>query len=290
MFRNFIVVLVAFSALLMGGCSYQKVEAGNVGIKVYLLGTSKGVDSEVVGVGRYWLTWNEDLYRFPTFTQNYEWTSDSRVGSEGNESITFQTNQGLSVNADVGISYRIDPAKVPLVFQKYRRGVDEITDTYLRNMVQDSLNRRAGKLPIEAVYGDGKTDLIVQVQEDVIAQVKDIGIIIEKMYWIGEIRLPQTVKAALNAKIEATQKAQQRENEVAQAKAEADKAVEEARGIADSKILVAKAEAEAIRIRGEALKQNQQLVDLTIAERWNGVLPQITGGATPLLDMRNIGK
>jgi len=176
------------------------------------------------------------------------------------------------------------------VFQKYRRGVDEITDTYLRNMVQDSLNRRAGKLPIEAVYGDGKTDLIVQVQEDVIAQVKDIGIIIEKMYWIGEIRLPQTVKAALNAKIEATQKAQQRENEVAQAKAEADKAVEEARGIADSKILVAKAEAEAIRIRGEALKQNQQLVDLTIAERWNGVLPQITGGATPLLDMRNIGK
>lgn len=290
LFRKLMVAFIAVTALVMGGCSYEKVEAGNVGIKVYLLGSAKGVDSEAVGVGRYWLTWNEDLYKFPTFTQNYVWSAEKTYDRPLDQSLTFQTNQGLSVNADVGISYRIDPAKVPLVFQKYRRGVDEITDTYLRNMVQDSLNRRAGKLPIEAVYGDGKTELINEVQADVIAQVQDIGILIEKIYWIGEIRLPQTVKAALNAKIEATQKAQQRENEIAQAKAEADKAVEEARGIADSKILVAKAEAEAIRIRGEALKQNQQLVDLTIAERWNGVLPQITGGATPLLDMRNISK
>lgn len=288
MFKKMMLVAGLVAMLALSGCSYQKVEAGNVGVKVYLLGQSKGVDSEVVGVGRYWLTWNEDLYLFPTFTQNYTWTG--KGSNRGDQSITFQTNQGLSVNADVGISYRIEPSKVSVVFQKYRKGVDEITDIYLRNMVQDSLNKRAGKLPIESVYGDGKTELIEQVQHDVVAQVQDIGILIEKIYWIGEIRLPPSVKDSLNKKIEATQKAQQRENEVAQAKAEADKAIEEARGVAESKTIVAKAEAEAIRIKGDALRQNQELVQLTIAERWNGQLPTVTGGNTPLLDLRNMTK
>ena len=285
MLSKLMVSVLIAGSLLFSGCSYQKVESGNVGVKVYLLGTSKGVDNEVVGVGRYWLTWNEDLYKFPTYTQNYTW---KRTANNGDESITFQTNQGLSVNADIGISYRIDPAKVPMVFQKYRKGIDEITDIFLRNLVQDSFNQRAGKLPIESVYGDGKTELVKNVQEDVIAQVKDIGIIIEKIYLIGEIRLPQQVKDALNAKITATQKAQQRENEVAQAKAEADKTIEVARGEAESKVLVAEAEAKAIRIKGDALRENKQLVDLTIAERWNGVLPQVTGGNTPLIDFRGM--
>jgi hypothetical protein len=51
------------AAMLMAsvvGCS--KVPAGNVGVKVYLLGTNKGVDHEVLGVGRYWIGFNEELY------------------------------------------------------------------------------------------------------------------------------------------------------------------------------------------------------------------------------------
>ena len=132
--RNAVVVIMAFAAL--SGCS--KVPAGNVGVKVYLLGGEKGVDSEVLRVGRYWIGINEDLFLFPTFTQNYVWTKDATEGSPTDESITFQTQEGLGVNADIGISYHIDTDKVSLIFQKYRKGVDEITDIYLRNMVRDA--------------------------------------------------------------------------------------------------------------------------------------------------------
>lgn len=62
----FVVCIALLSSLNMG-CS--KVEAGHVGVKVYLLGRDKGVDSEVLGVGRYWIGWNEDLYLFPTYQQ-----------------------------------------------------------------------------------------------------------------------------------------------------------------------------------------------------------------------------
>ncbi|HDI8431510.1 TPA: SPFH/Band 7/PHB domain protein, partial [Escherichia coli] len=44
-------ILPLFAAILLVGC--DRVEPGNVGIKVNKLGDDKGV-GEVVGVGRYW--------------------------------------------------------------------------------------------------------------------------------------------------------------------------------------------------------------------------------------------
>lgn len=272
----FLGVVVIMAVLIFGiwaVASWQKVPAGNVGVHVYLLGGDKGVDNVVRPVGRHFIGWQQELYLYPTFTQNYVWTKGSDAGSEGDESISFQDKQGLEISADVGIAYNVDPAQVGDLFQKYRKGVDEITDTVLRNYVRDALNTEASVLMVEQIYGTGKAGLMDRATARVKSQVEPFGIRIEKIYWIGSMRLPSGVQAALNAKIEATQKAQQRENEVAQAKAEADKAREEARGIADSQLLKAQAEAEAIRIKGEALRQNQELVELTLAERWNGQMP-----------------
>lgn len=267
------------AALILATAACSKVPAGNVGIKAYLLGGSKGVDVEELGPGRYWIGMNEELYLFPTFTQNYTWTKACIDGDCTNEELGFQTIEGLAVTADVGISYRIDPNKAALVFQKYRKGVDEITDTYLRNMVRDSLVKNASNMQVESVYGAGKTKLIDQVQRDVMAQVSPLGIVVEKVYWIGELRLPEVVAQSINAKIKATQMAQQRQNEVAQAKAEADKAIESSRGTAESNLTIARAEAESIRIKGEALARNPDVLRMTAIEKWDGTLPRMTGSA-----------
>lgn len=270
------IAIIALVAAL-GACS--KVPAGNVGVKVYLLGNSKGVDTEELSVGRYYIGINEELYLFPTFTQNYVWTKDPTEGSENDESISFQTKEGMVVNADVGISYHIDPKKVSLVFQKYRRGIDEITDTFLRNMVRDALVNEASNMPIENVYGAGKKTLIDKVQSSVASQVKDIGIVIEKIYWIGELRLPPTVTAALNAKIAATQKAQQRENEVAQAKAEAQKSIAIAQGEAESLKL------KRSQLSPELIELKKLEVQEKVIEKWDGNLPTYTGGTIPFVSV-----
>lgn len=268
--------------------SWKKVPAGNVGVQVYLLGGDKGVDAVAKPVGRTFVGFQQELYLYPTFTQNYTWTREwidensdgRRQPSEiTDESLSFQDKQGLEINADVGIAYNVDPSKATLLFQKYRKGVDEITDTVLRNNVRDALTTETSTMNVEEIYGAGKAGLMERATKRVREQVEPFGIRIEKIYWINSMRLPSGVQAALNAKIEATQKAQQRENEVAQAKAEADKAREEARGVADATLLKAQADAQAIQIRGEALRNNPALVDLTIAEKWNGVLPtQYLGG------------
>jgi regulator of protease activity HflC (stomatin/prohibitin superfamily) len=269
---------IAALALLAGSvAACSTVPAGHVGVKVYLLGGSKGVDSEELGVGRYWIGMNEQLYIFPTYMQNYTWTREPDATGNEDESISFQTVEGMTANADVGISYQLDPTRINKIFQTYRRGVEEITDTFLRNMVRDALVKQASTKPIEYIYGAGKAELMQAVQNDVQKQVSDIGIKIDKIYWIGEIRLPQTVIDSINAKNAATQMAQQRQNEVAQARAEAEKKVAEARGEADSILLKAKAQAEANRELSASITSD--LVQYRALEKWDGVLPRMTGSA-----------
>ena len=289
MIQSIVGILVA-GVLLFGMTSCDKVPAGHVGVLVHLLGSEKGVDAEEVPVGRKWVGVTAQLYLFPTFTQNDTWNKEL--------SITFQTKEGLNVNTDLGISYHVDPKKVTLVFQKYRKGIEEISHIYLRNMVQDALVRAASVKDVESIYGQGKTELLSEVENVVRSEVGDIGIVVEHLYWVGTLRLPDNVVAAINAKIGATQMAAQRENEIQQTRAEAQKAIEAARGEAESKLAVARAEAESVRVRGEAeadaigaksraLSSNPNLVQYEIANKWNGELPTSTmgSGSIPLLNL-----
>lgn len=289
MIQSVVGILLA-CVLLFGISSCDKVPAGHVGVLVHLLGSEKGVDAEEVPVGRKWVGINEELYLFPTFTQNDTWNKEL--------SITFQTKEGLNVNTDLGISYHVDPKKVTLVFQKYRKGIEEISHIYLRNMVQDALVRAASVKDVETIYGQGKTELLSEVENVVRSEVGDIGIVVEHIYWVGTLRLPENVVSAINAKIGATQMAAQRENEIQQTRAEAQKAIEAARGEAESKLAVARAEAESVRVRGEAeadaigaksraLSSNPNLVQYEIAAKWDGALPTSTmgSGSIPLLNL-----
>lgn len=295
-----LIFLLLSAVMFLGLASCDKVPAGNVGIKYYLLGGDKGVDSEELKPGRYWIGVNEELFLFPTFTQNVVWTADDREGSENNESITFQTSEGMKVGADIGLSYHIDPTKVDTIFQKYKRGIDEITDIFLRNMIRDSFVAVASNMKVQDVYGSGKQQLIANVEKSVRAQTDPLGIVIEKVYLVQSFRLPTQVTNALNAKVEATQMAEQRENEIRQAEAEAKKvkavadgqaaAIESiAQGKANAILLEAKAQAKANNLLKQSL--SNQVIQYEATTRWNGILPTTMfagkGGATPFI---KIGK
>lgn len=267
--KKLLTLALVGSVSMIAACA--KVPAGHKGIKVHLLGSAKGVDHEELPVGRYFIGVNEELFIFPTFTQNYVWTKDPSEGSANDESISFQTKEGLSVNADVGISYNIDPDKVSTVFERYRRGVDEITDVFLRNAVRDAFVIVASSKPISSVYGEGKAEIIREVEEIVRNQVGPIGINMERIYWAGELRLPQNVVASLNAKIEATQRAQQRQNEVEEARAEAQKQLEIANGQAQAIIAVAEAKAEANRLLSESM--SDAIIQYEWISQWDGKMP-----------------
>jgi len=66
----------------------------------------------------------------------------------------------------------------------------------------------------------------------------------------------------------------QAENLLKQKKVEAEQMIATAEGQAKSKILTATAEATAIRLQGEALKDNPEVISLRAISQWNGLMPQ----------------
>jgi regulator of protease activity HflC (stomatin/prohibitin superfamily) len=275
--------VILLGVTLTTSCS--KVPAGNVGVKIYLLGKDKGVDHEVLGVGRYFIGINEELYIFPTFQQTKVYTADEQEDSETDESFTFQTQEGLSCNIDVGVTFSVDAEKISKLFQKYRKGIDEIKSIVVKNAIRDALNTVASTMNVESVYGSGKAELFSKVEEIVRTNLKSNGILIEKVYLIGSIRLPSNVVNALNSKIEATQRAQQRENELREAEAEAKKQIAEAEGRAKSMIAIAEAESKSNALKLKTL--TSELIQYEAIQRWDGKLPTMTGSnAIPFINIK----
>lgn len=270
-----LAVTLAFAAMTtLTGC--ERVEPGNVGIKVNKLGDDKGV-GDVVGVGRYWTGWNTTIYTFPTFKQMKSY----------DDSFNFQMSDGTTIGYKIGVSYKVDPTKVTTVFQTYRKGVDDITDNDLRQKISDALNRRASKMNTDKFIDGGKSDLLDGALSDLRSEMNPIGIEIISLSWMGKPEYPDSVVASINAKVTANQKTLQRIQEVQQSKAEADKKIQEARGEAESTLLKAKAEADAINLRGEALRNNPDVLNLNTIEKWDGKLPvyMTSGSPTPFVNV-----
>lgn len=266
------VVLVTLISVLT---SCSKVPAGTVGIKFYLYGSDKGVDYEVLKPGRYYIGANKELYIFPTYKQNKTWTNDRREDSPNAEGFEFQSNEGLRLTANVGIEYCIESSNVPKVFEMYKKGLGEITNKVLRNACRNAFNIASSTRTAEQMYGVGKINFLKEVTKLIKTKALEKCITVTDVYLIGNIGVPSEVTRALNNKIRAKQLAQQKENELKQAQADAKKRVAEAEGKANSILKIAEAQARANRLINASLTPN--LIQYEKIKKWDGKMPKVTG-------------
>src|SRR5882672_2764198 len=269
------LALSLLSVALLAACT--KVPVGYVGVKVNKYGSDSGVQNQVIQPGSTFQGWNTQVFLFPTFTQNYTWTASLDEGKAKNESIDFQSQEGTNVNADFGITYHISEANVPTIFQKYRQGMDEITDVYLRNMVRDSLVEVAGSMTLDQISSD-RAKFMAQVNQSLKTKASVVGISVEKLSSIGSFRYPPQIVVAMNAKMAAVQRGTQLENELVQTKAEAAKRVVNSQ----ADVTVAQNEAQATELRGAALAKNPEVLTQMWIDKWNGVQSQYSMGNSPI--------
>jgi regulator of protease activity HflC (stomatin/prohibitin superfamily) len=258
--------------LIIFGFSCATVPAGSVGIKVYLYGGDKGVDSQVLGVGRYYIGINEQLFIYETFAKTYPFTQAVTVGSPSDEAFYFQSNEGIKCNVDVSVQSKADPTKVSILFQTYREQLPEIIKTFMRNDMRNAFIRYASDMKLEDLYSSKKGDLIKKVEKDVRDIYASKGIIVDNVSFLSDIRFPIEIQNSITAKIEATQKAIQRENELREAEAMAKKRIIEAG---------AEAESNRIKIRSltpQLLEYERVMNERDAIHKWNGATPQYTNG------------
>src|SRR5262249_10331960 len=234
------------------------------------------------------------LVMFPTSVQNVVWTKDTHEGSPHDESITFSSKDGININADVDLSFHIEPSLAPHLYLRFRKNdLLELANRHCRNAAREPFNLAASQMPVQNIYGADKGKLVQAVTKRLSDLLGKDGFILDQLTINGALRLPDTVMASINRAMEQTQQAIQAENRVRQVKAEAEQAVTaaegeataartRAKGQADSLLITARAEAKANLILRAST--SAAVLQYRALERWNGRLPVMNGGgALPLL-------
>src|SRR3954463_9071009 len=160
--RLIIAVALILGALVVTSSCTARVDAGHVGIRVKLAGSSRGVDDIPVVTG--WVFYNpltEQLIMFPTSVQNVVWTRDAHEGNSHDESITFSSAEGVNINADVGLSFHIEPSLAPHLYLRFRKNdLIELSNGYVRNAVREAFNLEASQMPVQNIYGSDKSKVV----------------------------------------------------------------------------------------------------------------------------------
>lgn len=191
----------------------------------------------------------------------------------------------------------------------YSVPADRVTDVYSEfgslDALQSRLVDRQVNEQVEIIFGKFNAITAVQDRARLSLEISNaikravIGPITITSVQVENIDFSDTyeksIEQRMQAEVEVQKLRQNAEREkvqaeivVTQANAEADSTLAKATASSKAIILRGEAEAQSIRARGDALRDNPNLVSLTQAEKWNGQLPttMIPGGAVPFLKVQ----
>lgn len=282
------LVLVLLVAVAASNCT--RVEAGYTGIKINYAGTYRGAkDVPSVSGWVFYTPLASTVFQYPSFVQTVKWTEADEAGSPANEHMVFNSKEGMTLGADISLSYQLDPTKVPAFYVQFRSDdLGTFTHGFLHNTARDAFNEIAPNYNVDELYGPKKEELVTKVRERINKETTPIGVKIVQFGFIGKMKLPQSVEAALNMKIQATQDAIRVENEVRKATAEAQKNIASAEGNARAQIASAEGQAKSNDIVAASIARNPQILEwerLKIQGRWNGVMPTVVSNGQSLLNI-----
>lgn len=251
------------------------VIAGLVGVFLFFLLTPIGI----VGAGERGVvtTWGavtgevkgEGMYFRVPIAQSVEKMSVQTQKVEvpvGAASRDLQT-----VNTTVALNYRLDPNRVAGLYQNVRKEYDA---RLIAPTLQEGVKAITAQFTAEELI-TRRPEVRDNIRTFLGERLSENGIIVTD-FNIVDFQFSAAFDEAIEAKVTAEQNALAAKNKLEQTKYEAEQTIEAARG-----------KAEALRIEGQALQANQDLVELRAIEKWNGSIPHYWGGgALPFINVQ----
>jgi len=164
------------------------------------------------------------------------------------------------IKMDVGVLYRIPEASAVRIYRDYQ---GDAFETLVKPRVAEA---------IKEITALRTAETIVQKREEVkrltleIARTKVGEALVLEDLVLTDINLSKVLEHAIEAKMVQQQEAARARFTKQQTEVEANTAVIKAKG-----------EAESINLRGKALRENPSILQLELADRWDGVTPLVVG-------------
>ncbi|MEZ4760620.1 MAG: prohibitin family protein [Flavobacteriales bacterium] len=186
--------------------------------------------------------------------------------------LALPSKEGLNVQCDISILYRVEPALVPQIIEQIGTDYEQaVIVSVFRSAAADICARFYAK----DMHSSQRAHIEQEIANYMNGLLKDRGFVIESVL-MKSIQLPAGLARAIEDKLEAEQRAQQMEFELQRERLEADRRVIEAQGIRDAQLVLTEGLNENI-IRYQSIEAFKQLAGSPNAK----VI--ITDGTTPFL-------
>ncbi len=180
------------------------------------------------------------------------------------------------------MNFHIDPSFVNDLYQKV--GLD-FADKVIDPAFNDFVKEVVPTYPIGEILPK-REEIRQRAMKKLGDNLSRYHIVVDDIYF-ANIRFSAEYEGAIEAKQVAQQQVETQKQVLAQREIEAQQKVATAKGEAESILVVAQGQAKA----NDALSRSISpiLVQYKSVEKWNGILPQVSGGAVPFVDLSKMG-
>ena len=252
-----VVAVISFILGTINPLTVERIDVGNVGLKINNTGDERGVSKTTYVTG--WVFYNNWLSRikeFPVTQQHIDYEETSII-----------TRGGFQAVIKPSFNWSVNPGNAADMYQSLRQDVDQIKDTWLKNAIIGAVNDIANLYTVDSIFNHR-----AEFEADI---VKECNKRVSKWFNVSQLRTnivpPKEITEAINAKTKAVQEAQAAIQQRIVAEAQALTQIAKAKGDSAQAVIAAAGRAEAVK------KEQQFLTPMYIeyirAQRWDGKYP-----------------
>ncbi len=206
--------------------SVKQVDAGEVGVKI-LFGS---IQNDVMSSGLHFINPLLDVKMIDIKTQNYTMSGINDEGNKvGDDAIKVLTSDGLEVTIDLTVLYRVIASDAPKLL---RETGSDFRDKIVRPITRTKIRDNSVYYQAVDLFGNKRDEFQIRIYKSIEETFKTRGLMLEQLL-VRNITLPNSVKSAIESKINAEQDAKKMEFVLLKEKQEAERKRVEAQGIAD---------------------------------------------------------
>ena len=197
------------------------------------------------------------------------------------KSTTSASQDLQTVSTEITVNYHPEPNSVNYLYKEV--GLD-YENRIIQPTVEEVVKQVTANYNAEELITK-RPQVKQDIQNEITARLADFNITTE-IVSITDFQFSILFAQAIEAKVEAEQRALQAENDLKRIEVEARQFEAQAIGIAQANIAEAAGEAEAINIINQALANNPFYLEWLKTQQWDGVLPLVVGeGGTPFIQI-----
>jgi len=205
---------------------FVSIEPGETGVMV-LFGK---VQPGTISSGLHFINPLMEVQRFDIRTQNYTMSSVHDEGDkQGDDAIRVLTSDGLEVIIDLTVLYKVREDQAPRILQEVGVNYQEVI---IRPITRTKIRDNAVGYDAISLYSSRRDEFQAKIFNEIQKILTTRGMELEQLL-VRNITLPNSVKQAIESKINAEQESQKMQYVLTKEKQEADRKRVEAQGIAD---------------------------------------------------------